>query len=395
MGAGDPNFVAAAGETDFDGHPRILIQRTDIGADEVLPVRNMTKETEHLTIQSAIDTANDLDYIMVFEGIYNEVIDFNSKNISLSSRIPGNWDIIGQTIIDGNSLSSPVVTFSGTEDSNCVLRGFTIQNGSVGGVQGNSTSARLERCLITGNSRPAGAGVYDFDGTIESCKVILNTAAYGGGIAECDGTILNCFVARNTATETGGGLYNCSADIINNTVAKNNASSNAAGLYGCTGPIANTIIWYNNAPENPALENSTRPIYSSIQDSNFGDANNCIYDEPLFVDANDNFHLDFNSPCIDTGDNNSLPVGMEMDINKEGRIYNGTVDIGADEFALNTVDFNIDGIVDGNDLSKITLYWLQEASELDGDLYDDDFIDFKDFAVFGPHWLWRAGWYEP
>ena len=57
-----------------------------------------------------------------------------------------------------------------------------------------------------------------------------------------------------------------------------------------------------------------------------------IVSDPLFVDeANGDFHLTFNSPCRGSGDN-SVPGLPDFDFEGDPRIYQGTVDMGADEF---------------------------------------------------------------
>ncbi len=50
-------------------------------------------------------------------------------------------------------------------------------------------------------------------------------------------------------------------------------------------------------------------------------------------------------------------------------------------------DFDLDYIVDYNDLVELTENWLQTGSGFDADLFQDDFIDFRDFAIFAENWL--------
>jgi hypothetical protein len=50
-------------------------------------------------------------------------------------------------------------------------------------------------------------------------------------------------------------------------------------------------------------------------------------------------------------------------------------------------DFDLDYIVDYNDLRQITENWLQPVSDFDADLFQDNFIDFRDFALFAEKWL--------
>jgi len=50
-------------------------------------------------------------------------------------------------------------------------------------------------------------------------------------------------------------------------------------------------------------------------------------------------------------------------------------------------DFDLNYIVDYNDLAEIAEDWLQAGSGFDTDLFQDSFIDFRDFALFTENWL--------
>ncbi len=50
-------------------------------------------------------------------------------------------------------------------------------------------------------------------------------------------------------------------------------------------------------------------------------------------------------------------------------------------------DFDLDYIVDYNDLRQIAENWLQAGHGFDADLFQDNFIDFRDFALFTENWL--------
>ncbi len=110
-------------------------------------------------IQGAINFATDGDVIEAQPGLYQENINFDGKNITLTSLNPSSATIVNTTIIDGGGLDS-VVKFAGTETASCVLTGFTIQGGSITGYGGGIRSeeaggspyaeATVSYCVITG-----------------------------------------------------------------------------------------------------------------------------------------------------------------------------------------------------------------------------------------------------
>lgn len=157
---------------------------------------------DYSTIQSAIDNSSyDGDTILVSPGTYIENIDYNSKNIFLTSYYFFTEDnsSIHNTIIDGNQNGS-VVTFYGGETRDAVLNGFTIINGSgryIGGV-------------IT-----HGGGLY---------------------IRDSSPSILNCLITKNFVygVGNGGGIYikNSNVFLSNITVTENySESQDAGGIY--------------------------------------------------------------------------------------------------------------------------------------------------------------------
>ena len=86
---------------------------------------------DYSSIQFAINSANELDTILVSPGSYQENINFNGKSIVLTSNYEVQNDslLISSTIIDGDENGS-VVVFNNNEGNNSVIKGFTLQNGN-------------------------------------------------------------------------------------------------------------------------------------------------------------------------------------------------------------------------------------------------------------------------
>jgi parallel beta-helix repeat protein len=265
-------------------------------------VHNIDKNIWYMSIQDAIDDANDGDVIEVCKDIYYENIDFKGKAITVRSIEPGDWDVVVETIIDGGEAGN-VVKFSSVEDANSVLKGFTVRNGE-NGIYCDGTSPVISNCIIQDNDI---RGIDCKGGSPEIKNNWIHGNSYGIGLA-----------------------FGSNPVITNNTIVSNSNYGINTGSGGATPTISNCILWGHNGND---LSSGASATYSCFEDCN--DANgvgNICYD-PMFVDdANDNYHLDVNSPCVDTGD----PAGYydwQMDIDGHPRVMVEGVDMGADETA--------------------------------------------------------------
>ena len=158
-------------------------------------------------------------------------------------------------------------------------------------------------------------------GTLNNCLVSSNRAlVYGGGAYSS--ALNNCVLKTNLAARSGGGAYNCG--LTNCTVVGNNGAG--GGVDG--GAVINSIVYDNpggNIVNTKAVFYScSYPYIGYIGTGGFTNA-------PLFVnEAGGDFHLQSNSPCINSGNNAYVSVTTDFDGNP--RIVGGTVDIGAYEY---------------------------------------------------------------
>jgi hypothetical protein len=256
-------------------------------------------DNEFATITAALAHATSGDTIRVAIGTYNEHIQLESGVDIVSDRIEK-----GDTMISGSS-GFPVVAANEVTDAK--LDGFTVTNGS--GTQSGAGIAIQSQSVNV---------------TISNCVIIANTATYfGGGIAiyQSSANIINCTIINNNAGSTGGGIWikNSSANITNCIITSNNAGSTGGGIYveGTPSPTINCNNVWDNSPDDCA-------------GCPTGVGN--ISDDPLFVNPSaGEYHLQSDSPCIDTGDNSAINL-PEMDKDGNLRIINNTVDMGAYEY---------------------------------------------------------------
>ena len=176
---------------------------------------------------------------------------------------------------------------------------------------------------------PEGAGGY---GTLRHSVVEGNWATnMGGGVSVFSGRVENCVIAGNACSGkngAGGGIENWHSTMMNCTITRNSATW-IGGVYLRGGYATNTIM-HSNPPLDYYSSGSPVCSFCCTQPAIPGGVGN-IDGDPQFVNALSNdFHLTASSPCIDAGTNTDDTAGG-TDIDGQPRVYNGRVDIGADE----------------------------------------------------------------
>lgn len=230
---------------------------------------------DYSTIQQGINNANDGDTVLVQDGTYIENINFNGKNITVSSYylITQDTSYISQTIIDGDQDGS-VVTFESGEDSTAIICGFTLRNGysdGGGGIACTYSSPIIDHVTVEDCQAYQGGGIWLYlsDPVLCNSQIINNWASggywkpWGGGIY-CDNSnplIEDVLIKNNSAAwwqpqvieGIGGGIF-CDYDsgpILKNVDIINNYAEEGPGGISCPGinitfdSINRCNIYYN------------------------------------------------------------------------------------------------------------------------------------------------------
>jgi len=258
-----------------------------------------------------------------------EISQFSSPVITECKFINNKTDKGSAGGINIYSSSSPLI-------KDCLFK----KNRSVrgGAIEINQASPTLINCTFKENEALSQGGAINISDTssvfVIGCLFYKNYAGKDGGAIKVDEAtpcIINSIFAENCAVDEGGGIYNdkfAPYELINCTLF-NNTATNGGGLFSCENDklkIANCVFWENLKgqivySEGPKLNVS----YSDVQGGYIGVGN--IDQDPIFIDKyNFDYHIAYNSPCKDSGNNKEAVV--TEDFENDPRISNGTVDIG-------------------------------------------------------------------
>ena len=273
----------------------------------------------------------------------------------------------------------------------------------------NSGAATLSGSTISGNQTPAdGAGVLNNANatlTLTNCTITGNQAhgSNGGGGIENVGqlTLVNCTVSDNTSYQGSGGgmllaggltsIYNTIVGGNHNLVRPDiagkldyNYATNATPSTR-SAPSSNNLI--SDGSGNLPTDSSGKGLNGNLLGTQF------VPLDPRLAPLNNNggptqtMALYTGSPAIDAG-SNALAVGADgkpllTDQRGYGRVFNGTVDIGAYEYGSSIPgDADGDGKVDFSDLVLVARHYGETGVTWSaGDFNGDGSVGFDDLLI--------------
>lgn len=283
---------------------------------------------------------------------------------------------------------------------------------------GGINLTECEEAIVTNNiirknyADGGGGGIYcgGYSSIIIKENILIDNLAEedGGGIflTNSEAIIEKNIIARNRTSEDGGGIssWYSRVYIIGNTLVNNSTIFNGGGIDSFENLEINLInnIVYNNTPTDLSGIQPSQVFYSNISQEGFAGINGNICTDPLLVNPNpdpntlDNliengdyegakdylrkcYSLQQDSPCIDAGD----PANDDADPDST------VADLGAIYFNQRTcrADLYYDGFINFLDYAKFANSWLKTYPGLEGDIYIDNKVDYKDLEILTENWL--------
>ncbi|NIM59041.1 MAG: DUF1565 domain-containing protein [Candidatus Aminicenantes bacterium] len=318
-----------------------------VDASNTSGIEDGSQEYPFITIMEGINAAYDGDTVLVAAGTYYE-------NVVMKAGV----DLIGAgaslVYIDAGGSGNVI---EGAD--RCTIEGFTITNsgpdpsdsgidcpnfctmlitnnivtGCTNGIYCAQSSSIISNNVISNNGNPNNDTVdfaiccNDSSLTISNNLIIdnLEVAIYTCWSLSDSALILNNTIANNV-DDHGVWCNESSPEIKNNIIVGN--SGGIVAIYSSFPKISYNDVWNNMGADYDAQT-------GSICEPGIGD----ISADPMFVDAaNGDYHLQYNSPCIDAGTN--VPEFPDYDFEGDLRILDGDndgtalVDMGADEYVI-------------------------------------------------------------
>lgn len=331
------------------------------------PLENGSSEHPFDSIQEALDAGNALDTIRVRDGTYGSAsattLSFGGKQLVLES----------ENGPDACTILADQTAFAfGSEPQGAELRGFTIEGAGTVAVRVNVASEIIISDCVIQDGGGTGIIVHSFGQplirdtvirgmgaggietlnaalpVIERCTLVANTSSVvGAGLfvrAGSQATIHDTIVTGNSAIIGSGVFVEGVADISGCTIAHNPAGpgSELHVTFGGLARVDNSILWGGTSPIHiqgtGALEIDWSNVKGGQAALSVGGSGgsvtwgaNTLDVLPHFKDADaDDLHLKAGSPCRDAGDPGFDDSGR-ADIDGQGRVQGGRVDMGADE----------------------------------------------------------------
>ena len=329
------NETILSGDLNGDDDSIITVANT-LRADNSYKVINITITSN--TTASAVE----LDRLTITGGNASATSGVNRYGAAISKDNAVRNLYITDCVLNNNSgrFGTVYSSFGSGGIGNLIIKRSIIDSnygrlGTLYGTSATSTSfnVKIENTQITNNVATDTNGSDGAAGSAMFFKSAVNSSVAI--------RIENSTFVKNQDLGTASGYNNFNRSII---IAQRSAGPSVNS--GATVRVYNSILYDNTTSGSLTSKaisrgNATTPeptveIFNSIDKDNFSNvpvANvvNSSNANPLFVDAtNNDFKLQTNSPALDAGDN-SFVTNTE-DLNKNSRIFNTTVDMGAYEY---------------------------------------------------------------
>lgn len=223
--------------------------------------------------------------------------------------------------------------------------GGTISYGS--GIACIQSNALITCNVIRNNVAFAGAGFMSYVGQpVLSNNLIYDNSAYvGGGVVLFGGTLINNTIVGNDCNQgqgdgMAGNIYVAfepqvgAVRLINNIISGAPAGGGLLMVGDWQGAVISCNNIWNNSPGNYLLmDNQTGQMGVDGTYDQTGKRGN-ISADPRFLNVSfsKDFHLVFESPCVNAGDPMYASMAGATDIDGQARVYGSRIDIGADEY---------------------------------------------------------------
>lgn len=212
--------------------------------------------------------------------------------------------------------------FDGTINlTNCEINNNISIAGYGGGLRIMNLTIDLNNCEICNNTaQETGGGIDAVNDTIMIQQVVIDSnevSTYGGSGMNLCGVNLSTYGTKGllmigNSAPFGGAIYLQGVSesfvvIDNSTIIDNHSTNDEEGginvdYYGGDIVLNNCIVWGNDGSSQISAGQDV--TYSCVEGSLYSGTGN-INDDPQFVDADScDYHLGWNSPCMDAGDPN-------------------------------------------------------------------------------------------
>ncbi|MDD5428580.1 MAG: glucoamylase family protein [Candidatus Omnitrophica bacterium] len=372
--------AANSADTNQDGsqtHPFSAIQKAiDVGGSNIIvniaPGQYLGKTQIlaklNITLKGIIGDRNNPVNTAVNTVIDNTVGDYslainNSRDVVVDSIVITGHDdpnvgssgiLVSNSVglVIKNTIVKNLIGFGGMEindTSNVIISNNTIKQnegvtwpGGIGGlkVSGGANILVCDNAIIENHGWPSGGGVSAHaDGLVIRNNLIYKNRAneWGGGlvIGGTNVTVSNNIIANNYTCggwypNQGAGGILCRADdaiFTNNTIYGNEFYIGSYRVKVANNIIKSCIVTCADPSLSPLLTyNNVLPAYGGSGYSYCVPGVGSISEDPLFVAAsdgdddpyNDDYHLKWNSPCINTGDPDPIYVDKDGSRNDMG-----------------------------------------------------------------------------